>query len=303
MIYTLTLNPSIDYIVTLPTFEKGKINRTESDYKFIGGKGINVSKVLNNLHIKSVTLGFVGGFTGKHIENSLKNDGIETDFTWVDEDSRINVKIKSSEETEINGLGPNITVDNLTDLFGKLDKLKKEDILVLAGSLQKNLPKTLYSSIQNKVSKLGVKVIVDTYGEALMESLKNKPFLIKPNSHEVEETFNIKINDEKTLIKYGMKLHTLGAENVIISRAEDGALLINKDGIFKGNCPKGTVINSVGAGDSLIGGFVSQFVKGDNIINSFKTGIAAGSASAFSMDLCKSDEVLKLTSMINIERL
>lgn len=303
MIYTLTLNPSIDYIVNVTSFEKGKVNRTDSDFKFVGGKGINVSKVLNNFNIKSIALGFIGGFTGEYIDKTLKTEGIETDFIYVAEDSRINVKLKSSEETEINGLGPKITKENLDSLMSKLELLKEGDILVLAGSIQNTLPRDLYLSIQEKVCSHNVKVVIDTSGKALTESLKNKPFLIKPNNHEIEEVFNVKIEDEQTLIHYGKKLLDMGAENVIISRAENGALLINKDGTFKGNCPKGIVVNSVGAGDSLVGGFLADYSTDGDIIKAFKTGIAAGSASAFSMELCRKCEVENLLKMINIEKL
>lgn len=303
MIYTLTLNPSIDYIVNVANLEIGKVNRTDSDLKFVGGKGINVSRVLNNLNIESTTLGFIGGFTGDYIDKTLKNQGINTDFIWVTEDSRINVKLKSSEETEINGLGPNISDKSLNELMNKLKNLSNKDVLVLAGSIQKTLPTDLYLDIQKQVSENNVKVIIDTSGQALIESLKNKPFLIKPNNHELEDVFNVKIEDEKSLIHYGKKLQCMGAENVIISRAEKGALLITKEGVFKSNCPKGTVINSVGAGDSLVGGFLAEYSKSRDIIEAFKTGIACGSASAFSMDLCKKDKVEELLKTINIEKL
>ena len=302
MIYTLTLNPSIDYVIDVENLELGKVNRTSKDFKFPGGKGINVSIILGNQKIDNIALGFLGGFTGKFIEDNLKALGVKTEFIKVKGDSRINVKIKSNEETEINGTGPMITSEELEALFNRLDQLVEGDILVLAGSIPSTLPKDLYLQIQKRVSKKNVKVVVDTSGKALLEAIKNKPFLIKPNNHEIEEIFNVKINSEKELIKYGKELVSLGAENVIISMAGDGALLITKDGVFKWNAPKGEVKNSVGAGDSLVGGFLAKYVETKDLIASFKNGIASVSASAFSLDLALAEDVNKLLPIIKIEK-
>lgn len=302
MIYTLTLNPSIDYVIDVENLELGKVNRTSKDFKFPGGKGINVSRILGNQKIDNIALGFLGGFTGKFIEDNLNSLGVKTEFIKVKGDSRINVKIKSNEETEINGAGPIITAENLESLFNRLDQLVEGDILVLAGSIPSTLPRDLYLQIQKRVSKKNVKVVVDTSGKALLEAIKNKPFLIKPNNHEIEEIFDVKINSEKELIKYGKDLVSLGAENVIISMAGDGALLITKDGVFKGNAPKGEVKNSVGAGDSLVGGFLAKYVETKDLITSFKNGIASGSASAFSLDLALAEDVNKLLPIIKIEK-
>ncbi|MFY8244530.1 1-phosphofructokinase [Clostridium perfringens] len=302
MIYTLTLNPSIDYVIDVENLELGKVNRTSKDFKFPGGKGINVSRILGNQKIDNIALGFLGGFTGKFIEDNLNALGVKTEFIKVKGDSRINVKIKSNEETEINGAGPMITSEELDSLFNRLDQLVEGDILVLAGSIPSTLPKDLYLQIQKRVSKKNVKVVVDTSGKALLEAIKNKPFLIKPNNHEIEEIFDVKINSEKELIKYGKDLVSLGAENVIISMAGDGALLITKDGVFKGNAPKGEVKNSVGAGDSLVGGFLAKYVETKDLITSFKNGIASGSASAFSLDLALAEDVNKLLPIIKIEK-
>ena len=300
MIYTLTLNPSIDYVVHVNNLTLGKINRTLEDIKFPGGKGINVSRILSNQHVSNVALGFIGGFTGEFVEKSLKDLNIHTDFIKVSGDTRINVKVKSNTETEINGAGPKITDSELQSLFNKLSELKTNDILVLAGNIQNTLPSTLYSKIQNLVSKNGVKVVVDTSGNALLEAVKNKPFLIKPNNHEIEEIFNVKINNTDELITYGTKLNEMGAENVIISLAGDGALLICSQGVFFGNAPKGEVKNSVGAGDSLVGGFLAEYSKSSDLLKAFKNGIACGSASAFSLDLCEEEFVKKLLPIINI---
>ncbi|EHK2442405.1 1-phosphofructokinase [Clostridium perfringens] len=302
MIYTLTLNPSIDYVIDVENLELGKVNRTSKDFKFPGGKGINVSRILGNQKIDNIALGFLGGFTGKFIEDNLNSLGVKTEFIKVKGDSRINVKIKSNEETEINGAGPMISAENLESLFNRLDQLLEGDILVLAGSIPSTLPRDLYLQIQKRVSQKNVKVVVDTSGKALLEAIKNKPFLIKPNNHEIEEIFDVKINSEKELIKYGKDLVSLGAENVIISMAGDGALLITKDGVFKGNAPKGEVKNSVGAGDSLVGGFLAKYVETKDLITSFKNGIASGSASAFSLDLALAEDVNKLLPIIKIEK-
>ncbi|WP_195972174.1 1-phosphofructokinase [Clostridium thermobutyricum] len=303
MIYTLTLNPSIDYIISLNSVELGKVNRCTKTFKFPGGKGINVSRVLKNSGTDSVALGFVGGFTGEFINLTLNNLGIHTDFIKVKEDSRINVKIKSVDETDINADGPYIEKEALNLLLDKLNKLKDDDILVLAGKIQSSLPDNLYSEIQDIANKNNVKVVVDTSGKALLESVKKKPFLIKPNNFEIEEAFNIKIKDRNELIDYGKKLNTMGAENVIISLAGDGALLINNSGVFFGNAPKGEVKNSVGAGDSLVAGFLHEYSKSKNILDSFKRGIATGSASAFSLDLCDNNFVLELLPQIKLKKL
>ncbi|ENZ03056.1 1-phosphofructokinase [Clostridium thermobutyricum] len=303
MIYTLTLNPSIDYIISLNSVELGKVNRCTKTFKFPGGKGINVSRVLKNSGTDSVALGFVGGFTGEFINLTLNNLGIHTDFIKVKEDSRINVKIKSVDETDINADGPYIEKEALNLLLDKLNKLKDDDILVLAGKIQSSLPNNLYSKIQEIVNKNNVKVVVDTSGKALLESVKKKPFLIKPNNFEIEEAFNIKIKDKNELIDYGKKLNTMGSENVIISLAGDGALLINNSGVFFGNAPKGEVKNSVGAGDSLVAGFLHEYSKSKNILDSFKRGIATGSASAFSLDLCDNNFVLELLPQIKLKKL
>lgn len=300
MIYTLTLNPSIDYLVNIENFQSNKVNRVSEDIKFPGGKGINVSRVLKNFDVDTVCLGFIGGFTGEFIENHLKNTSISTDFIKVSGDSRINVKIKSNSETEINGAGPIISDEHLEKLFEKLRLLKANDILVLAGSIQKSLPNDLYLKIQQEVLKNKVKVVVDTSGKALIEAVKNKPFLIKPNNHEIEEIFNCKISSEKELINYGKKLVEMGAENLIISLAGDGALLITSNKVFKGTAPKGIVKNSVGAGDSLVAGFLAEYIKEENILNAFKVGIATGSASAFSTDLCEKSYAMELIGQVAI---
>ncbi|MGL5417609.1 MAG: 1-phosphofructokinase [Clostridium sp.] len=303
MIYTLTLNPSIDYIVNVCELKIGDVNRSFNEIKFPGGKGINVSRVLSELGVENTALGYIGGFTGRFIDESLKELNIKTDFIKVEEDSRINIKIKDLKESEINGEGPKISKEKLDELYHKLSFLKEGDYLILAGSIQKSLPKELYLEIQDMLKEKNVCVIIDTSGEALLQGIKRKPFLIKPNDKEIEEIFSVKLNGTEEIIHYGKKLYDLGAQNVIISRGGEGAILICKEGVFKGTAPKGKVINSVGAGDSLVGGFIGTFSETEDILKSFKYGIASGSASAFSLDLCKREDIENLLEEIKIEKL
>lgn len=303
MIYTITFNPSIDYVVQVENFMPGEVNRVKQDFKYPGGKGINVSRVLNNLNVKSKALGFIGGFTGEYIMNALKNEGIDTDFIKVKGDTRINVKLKSNEETEINGAGPQIDRNDIEKLFEKIEKLTSDDFLVLAGNVQKTLPIDIYGQIQKNCLNNNVKVIVDTTGEALLNTLKHKPFLIKPNNHELSEIFNVPINTQEEIIHYGNKLLDMGAQNVIVSMASNGALLICNEGVYHASAPKGTVKNSVGAGDSVIAGFLANYTSSLDIIKAFKWGASSGSATAFSLDLCKKDEVERLLEQVEIIKL
>jgi 1-phosphofructokinase len=300
MIYTVTLNPAVDYIIQVPDFRPGIINRVESDHKYPGGKGINVSRVLNNLNVKSVALGFLGGFTGAFIRDYLHSEGVNTDFVYVKEDTRVNIKLKSGEETEINGAGPNIEQSDLEKLFSKIGSLNSEDILVLSGNVQKNLPKDIYVHFQCKCLGSKVKAVVDTTGESLLSTLRYKPFLIKPNNHELGELFNVEIKSKEEIIHYGRKLIKMGAQNVIVSMAADGAIFISSEGVFHASAPKGTVKNSVGAGDSLIGGFLASYSRDHNLVEAFRMGAAAGSATAFSMDLCKKEDVEALLDQVKI---
>lgn len=303
MIYTVTFNPSIDYVIKVDDFIPGTVNRVAYENKYAGGKGINVSRVLNNLGVKSKALGFIGGFTGAFIETSLQQEGVETDFVTVNGDTRINVKLKSNEETEINGAGPNILPDDLNKLFEKINSLDSEDFLVLAGNVQSSLPRDIYSRIQRNLEGKGVKIVVDTTGEALVSTLKYKPFLIKPNNHELSEIFNVQINTKEEIVHYAQKLREMGAQNVIISMAGEGALLVSEKGVYHASAPKGEVKNSVGAGDSLIAGFLASYSKTSDISLAFKSGVASGSATAFSMDLCKREEVENLFSQVSVAKL
>ncbi len=303
MIYTITFNPSIDYIVQVENFRLGHVNRVKRDYKYPGGKGINVSRVLNNMGVKSKALGFIGGFTGEYIRSFLEKEGIDTEFIRVEDDTRINVKLKSSEETEINGEGPEIKEEALDKLFKRIEKLTRDDFVVLAGSIQRTLPRDIYAEIQKRCLDNGTKFVVDTTGEALTSTLKYHPFLIKPNIHELGEIFDTRINHKDEAISYAGKLIEMGAQNVIISMGGSGALLIYDGGVYHAKGCRGIVKNSVGAGDSLIGGFLSSYIDKSNILDAFKMGVACGSATAFSDDLCKRDEVEKLLKKIEISKL
>lgn len=300
MIYTITFNPALDYIVKMDDFNLGHVNRTNSESVYAGGKGINVSIVLNNLGVKSKALGFIAGFTGDEIEREVRNFGCDTDFIKLKEGmSRINVKIKADVESEINGGGPNISEEALNELYMQLEKLESGDILVLAGSIPKTMPVDIYERIMERLQTKGVKFIVDTTGDCLLKVLKYKPFLIKPNHHELGDLFNVKLNGKEEIIEYAKKLKEMGAENVIISMAGDGAILINSNGeVTTSNVPKGIVKNSVGAGDSMVGGFITGYINSGNVEEAFKLGVATGSASAFSEGLATKEYVYELLKQV-----
>ncbi len=287
MIYTVTLNPSIDYIVQVNSLELGAVNRAEKDMKFPGGKGINVSRVLHRLGVENVALGFTGGFTGRFIKDVLQTEGVITNFIQVNEDTRINVKIKGKEETELNGQGPSVTKEQFEQLMKQIESMQKGDCVVLAGSVPASIPTTFYESIAAFGGEKGIRVVVDASGSALQHVVKNKPFLIKPNHHELGELFGVEISTVEDVLPYGRKLVEQGVEHVIVSMAGDGALLFTAEGIYEATIPKGVVINSVGAGDSLVAGFVGRYEQTKDIEKAFQYGVATGSATAFSADLCE----------------
>ncbi len=293
MIYTVTLNPSIDYVIKLDDLNYGSVNRVNEENIYPGGKGINVSNILNELEHKNIALGFVSGFTGKYIIDSMKARNLECDFIeLLNGFTRINVKVKSDEETEINGQGPNISEEELKQLYIKLDNLKEEDILVLAGSIPSTLDDKLYKNI---------KIVVDATKNLLLNVLKYKPFLIKPNNHELEEMFNVTLENTEDIIKYAKKLQEMGARNVLISMGKDGALLVTENGeVFKSNVPKGNVKNSVGAGDSMVAGFIAGYLNTNKYEEALRLGAACGSATAFSNDLATKEYIYRLVNEINV---
>lgn len=296
MIYTVTFNPSLDYIVQVDEFQTGLVNRTSKEQMLPGGKGINVSIVLNNLGIETVALGFVAGFTGKEIEKRVQDYGCRTDFLAIDEGySRINLKLRSKEETEINGQGPSIQEKDIDRLYEKLDRMTENDVLVLAGSIPSSMPNTIYEQILERLAPKKIKIIVDATGDLLVRVLKYHPFLIKPNNHELSEIFATKIQTKEEVSVYAKKLKDKGARNVMVSMAGEGAVLLDVNGqLHQSPAPKGTVINSVGAGDSMVAGFIKGYIESGDYEKAFLMGIATGSASAFSTQLATKPEVLEI---------
>lgn len=301
MIYTVTLNPSLDYVTHIAQFKAGKINRTISEFLYPGGKGINVSILLHNLGIPSVTFGFIGGFTGDEICKQIQDMGIETDFVRVSSGiSRINMKVLSKEETQINGLGPSIKKKELELFYQKLDKLQDGDILVLSGSIPNSLPDNIYQSIMEKCKDKKIRIVVDAVDKALSHTLPYHPFLIKPNCEELEEYFKVSIKSTEDAIFYGMKLKKQGAQNVLISMGKKGAVLITeKMETIEKKAPKGTVINTVGSGDSMVAGFLYGYDKEQNYVSGLNWGIAAGSASAFSEGLATKEKIEEVRNSID----
>lgn len=301
MIYTCTLNPSVDYVVQVQEFQLGDLNRMSFDAKYPGGKGINVSRVLKRAGVESKALGFIGGFTGSFVEGVLREEGISANFIHVNGDSRINIKLKTETETEINGQGPEITNDQFGQLVKQIEGLENSDILVLAGSIPSSLPSDLYIKLSKLAKNQGAKVVVDVSGKVLLDIVDQKPFFIKPNHHELGELFDTTIETPEEAIPYGQRLLELGAENVVISMAEKGALLVTKNAVYQASVPKGTVKNSVGAGDSLVAGFLAAWLQKSDIVEAFRTGVASGSATAFSLELCTQEDVLRLIPEVEIK--
>lgn len=304
MIYTVTLNPSIDYVINLEHLNIGHVNRVNDEHVYPGGKGINVSRILKTLGHDNVATGFVSNFTGDFIINSLADLNVKSDFIKLDNGfTRINVKIKSDEETEINGNGPHISNEELNKLFDKLSELKEGDVLVLAGSIPSTLKEDLYEKIMVHVKEHNVKVVVDATKNLLLNVLKYNPFLIKPNNHELEEIFNVKLEGVADVVTYGEKLQEMGARNVLVSMGKDGAILITEDQeVFISNVPSGKLINSVGAGDSMVAGFISGYINSNSYEEALRLGAASGSATAFSSDLATKEFIDKLIQKIKVER-
>ncbi|GAA6382302.1 1-phosphofructokinase [Intestinibacter bartlettii] len=305
MIYTVTLNPSIDYVIKVDKLTTGNINRVNEEHVYPGGKGINVTRILKSLDNDNIALGFVSGFTGDYIINSLQELNLKSDFIKVKEGfTRINVKVKSEEETEINGQGPKISKEELNQFYKVIDKLVDGDILILSGSIPSCLDERLYESIMKKVEDRDIKVIVDATKNLLLNVLKYKPFLIKPNNHELAEMFNVELNSTEDVVFYARKLKEMGAQNVLISMGKDGALLVTeKDEVFASSVAKGEVVNSVGAGDSMVAGFIAGYLKSNSYEEALRLGAASGGATAFSSDLATREFIDKLVDEIKIEKI
>lgn len=293
MIYTITFNPSLDYTMIVENFDLGETNRSSFEDMYPGGKGFNVSTILQRLDIDNTALGFIAGFTGKEIEKQLLDRNIKTDLITLDKGiSRINVKTKGQYETEINASGPDIPQDKLDILFDKIDNIQDHDVLILAGSIPPSLPNDIYQSIMHRLSHKDIRIIVDATNQLLLKVLPYKPFLIKPNHRELEEIFNTSINSQEELIKYATKLQEMGAINVLVSLGKNGALLVSENHhVYTCEAAKGKLINSVGSGDSMVAGFLAGYMKTNDYKEAIRLGSACGGATAFSADLAQREGI------------
>ena len=297
MIYTVTFNPCLDYVVNVDTLTLGAVNRASRETVMAGGKGVNVSIVLKNLGHASCAWGFLAGFTGDEIARRLRDMGIDIDFISVREGmSRINVKVKAAEETEINGIGPAITEADVEALYAKIDQLTADDILIVSGSVPATMPGDIYERILARLDGRGVRIVVDATRDLLVNVLPYHPFLIKPNNHELGEIFDVVLTTRGDVVPYAKKLQEQGARNVLVSMAGEGAVLVTEDGdVIESPSPKGAVVNSVGAGDSMVAGFVAGYLESDGSYEqAFRMGVCTGSASAFSLGLATRDQVEEL---------
>lgn len=293
MVYTVTFNPSLDYIISVNDFALGRTNRTQTEQMLPGGKGINVSTVLQNLGIENTALGFIAGFTGQEIQKEVENIGFHCDFIQSrDGFSRINIKLKNFDGTEINGKGPVIGREEVEQLFHKLEQLKEGDVLILAGSIPESMPDSIYRDILAKLQGKGILFVVDATKDLLLNVLEYHPFLIKPNNHELGEIFGTEINTREDVAPYAAKLQEMGARNVLVSMAGEGAVLLDETGeVFMLPAPKGKLVNAVGAGDSMVAGFTAGWLDRKDYGHAFRMGVSAGSASAFSELLATKEEI------------
>lgn len=300
MIYTVTFNPSLDYIVTVDDFKLNKTNRTTSEQMLAGGKGINVSMVLKNLGVENTALGFVAGFTGKEIERKAKADGLCCDFIHLEKGcSRINVKMKDFDGTEINGMGPSIDGMAVEQLMKQLCNLQSGDTLVLAGSIPSTMKDSVYRDIMLELDEKGIHFVVDATKDLLLNVLEFHPFLVKPNNHELGEVFGVELNTRESVVPYARKLQEMGARNVLVSMAGEGAVLVDEIGVVHSlPAPKGVLVNAVGAGDSMVAGFIAGWEEKRDFYHAFKMSVSAGSASAFSEFLATKEEVERLFNAI-----
>lgn len=305
MVYTLTLNPSLDYVMTVKNLSHGNINRSSTEELYYGGKGINVSAVLKRFGVESTALGFAGGMTGEILCEIMRRDGIRNDFISLSGgNTRINVKLKSDNETEINAIGPQISDEELNQLFEKLEQIQNGDTLVLAGSVPKSLPDDIYAQFLSKLHGKGICFAVDTTGKQLVSALKYKPFLIKPNNYELGEIFGKKLTNTDEIIKYGKELQSMGAQNVMISCGGDGAVLIAQNNeVYTAKALKGNVISTVGCGDSMVAGFIAGKIRGYSLLKSFQLSVACGAATAFSKHLAPADKISEMLSLIPLTQI
>lgn len=300
MIYTVTFNPSLDYIVSVEDFRPGLTNRTDSELLLPGGKGINVSIVLKNLGISSIALGFVAGFTGDEVVRRLTEMGVESGFIGIGEGfTRINLKLQSIDGTEINGQGPKISGEKVQMLMEQLSRLEEGDVLFLSGSIPASMPDNTYQKIMERLDNRNVRIVVDATKDLLLNALPYHPFLIKPNNHELGEIFDVELGTRSEVISYAGKLKERGAQNVLVSLAGEGAVLVAADGkVYEAPAPEGVLINGVGAGDSMVAGFMAGYMEKEDYEYAFHMGLAAGSASAFSEYLATKEEILQVYDQV-----
>ncbi|QCT74270.1 1-phosphofructokinase [Macrococcoides canis] len=303
MIYTITLNPSIDYVMFTDGFEAGALNRAHTTYKFAGGKGINVSRVLKSLNTESTVLGFLGGFPGQFIEDKLKVSDIQVDCVQVESDTRINVKLKGASETEINAPGPDINERHIEQLMNKLKTLTSDDTVVIAGSIPSSMPADIYAQIAELCHDQQIKFVVDAEKALLNSVLNYNPLFIKPNIVELEEMFNTTLSTDKSIYEAAKQLLHKGAQMVFVSMGGDGAMLVTEDRCIKATVPKGQVVNTVGSGDSTVAGMVAGLTNGLSLESAFKQAVACGTATAFTEDLATNEEIQEIINQIQIEQL
>lgn len=305
MIYTITFNPAVDLVIQVPNCQLGTLNRSMSEEYVAGGKGINISVVLKRLGVDNIATGFLGGFTGKFIEEFLEKEGVITHFISVDGTTRINVKVKGEVETEINAAGPNVRKEKFQELVNYLeDKVKEEDVVFLAGNAAPGLDETSYVEIAKLCRSRDVKLVLDTTKALLLACLPYQPFIIKPNQHELEELFGVNIETQEEMIAYAFKLQEKGARNVLVSCGGEGAFLVSETGeVLTSNTPKGKLINSVGAGDSMLAGFMAKYIETSDFKESLKQGAASGSATAFSVGIATRELIEELIPQIKIKEI
>lgn len=303
MIYSVTLNPCIDYIIHVDHFNEGKLNRSTQDYTNIGGKGIMVSKLLKNIGVENTALGFLGGFTGEHINNWFKKEGMKERFVRVDGNTRINVKLKSETESEINGMGPKISTEEEVEFLKVISDIQEGDTVVISGSSSPGLSDDIFEKIIDIIKSKGADFVIDTAGERLVESIRKKPLLIKPNMDEIGEIFGRDFHTKEEIIPFAKKCMNMGAKYVIVSMGGNGALFLDGEKIYFAPRVEGVLVNSVGAGDSMIAGFVGSIKSGKTPLESFKFSVACGTATAFCEDIALDEDIKKILKKVVVEEI
>jgi 1-phosphofructokinase len=303
MIYTVTLNPSIDYHVWIPALTEGTIHEVQKEWKVAGGKGINVSKVLKILGMESTALGFVGGFTGEFIRQQVEQAGIRHQFIPINQDSRINLKLKAEVETDFSGVSPEVPQEALDQLFQQIGQLSPDDYIILAGSVPGSIPGDIYRTIMRRLRAKGTRIVLDAKGDALKNSLPEQPFLIKPNHHELGELFGVAITTPREALAYGRKTIEAGAQNVIVSLAGQGAVFVNRQEAYVARIPQRKPVNSSGAGDSMVAGFLYSYTETNDYETAFRFAVAAGSTTALSEGFCTHEKIASFLPQVRIEKI